>query len=136
MRPRRRILRARGGFTLVEVLVASLLLLVAVIPILKALNGSFMATAYIQQKTHSLRIAQSKLEEIRARSLYTWGSFGAYNETAASFGAYRYKVTDTLHASQEYRTITIEAGFDKDGDNQLENNEVLIELVTIIARRD
>jgi len=51
-----------AGVTLTEVVVASSLLVMAIIPILKALTAATLAATKIEWKTQSLAFAQAKLE--------------------------------------------------------------------------
>ena len=58
----------RKGLTLTEVVVASSLLAMAIIPMLRGMSGSHMVSAAVEQKTHALIMAQAKMEEIKAIS--------------------------------------------------------------------
>jgi Tfp pilus assembly protein PilV len=77
---------------------ASVLLIVAMVPILRALTKAHMFSSEIERKTQSLVFAQNKLDEIRARSVYNWSSFTASNvsamtaTTAAHFHPMRLKL--------------------------------------------
>ena len=122
-----------GGFTLTEVVVASTLLIVAIVPILKGLTGSYLASTSIEHKTSSLFLSQAKLDEIKARSIYDYAS--SFNETSTDLGdSYLCTVKDaTVHA--DLRGITIIVGYDTDGDNTLDGGEVLVTITTQLARR-
>ncbi len=71
-----------SGFTLTEVVVASALLIVAIVPILKALTGAHFSSTIIEHKTRSLTLAQSKLDEIKARSIYSYSDSFTENNTS------------------------------------------------------
>ena len=60
------------GFTLTEVVVASGLLIIAIVPILRALTGVHVSSRIIEYRTNSLIYAQAKLDEIKARSIYNY----------------------------------------------------------------
>jgi len=121
------------GLTLTEVVVASALLLIAMVPILKALTSAQVSAAIIEQKTRSLMLAQAKLENIKARSIYSYNS--SFVETNTSFeGSYLCTVTDSGSAS-DLRQITVEVGYDLDGSSTLEAQEVDVTLSTRLARR-
>ena len=123
----------RSGFTITEVVVASTLLIVAIVPILKGLTAAHLSTTIIEQKTRSLALARSKLEEIRARSIYGYSS--TYSETNTSLdGSYLCNVTDSGSGS-DLRTITVSVGYDINGDSALANDEIEVALTTLIARR-
>ncbi|MGD8499110.1 MAG: hypothetical protein PVJ86_00590 [Phycisphaerales bacterium] len=122
-----------AGFTLTEVVVASALLIVAIVPILKALTSGHVMTALIEQKTRSLTLAQAKLDEIRARSIYEYSTL--YSETSAALGdSYLCTVADTAMGS-DLRTIEVSVGYDHDGDGLLSSDEIEVTLATLIARR-
>jgi type II secretion system protein I len=121
------------GFTLIEVVVAVSLLAIAIIPILKALTVAYVASSAIEQKTCSLIYAQSKLDEIRASSIYNYNSTFAANYTSLG-NAYFYKVTDTS-AGTDLRKITVAVGYDTNGSSSISSDEVRVTLSTLIARR-
>ena len=123
------------GVTLTEVMVASGLMVVSIIPILHALVISQTTGHVIEQKTRSLALAQAKLDEIRAQALADYDrSFAA---TSVSLdGAYRGTVADTYVLLATIRTITVSVGFDRDGNGTLSSGEILVTLKTLIARRE
>jgi hypothetical protein len=122
----------RKGVTLSEVVVASGLLLFAVVPILKALTIGQTAGAAIERRTCSLALAQGKLDEIRARSLYHYDESFGEDSTALS-GAYLCDVTDDGHPTR--RLISVSVGYDRNGDTNLAASEVEVTLATYVARR-
>jgi len=124
---------ARGGFTLTEVVVASALLIIAIVPILKGLTSVHVHASQIEYKTRALNIAQARLEEIKARSVYNYGS--SYSESNTRIdGVYLRTVTDTA-ISANLRHITVICGYDADGNRVLAAGETLVTLETLIARR-
>lgn len=133
MRRELRIANRYKGLTLTEVVVASALLLIVMVPILKALTSAQVSTAIIEQKTSSLMLAQAKLEDLKARSIYSYNSSFAESNTSVD-GAYLCTVTDSGPAS-DIRQITVEVGYDLDGSGTLEAQEVDVALSTLVARR-
>ncbi len=121
-----------AGFTLTEAVVASALLLVAIVPVLKALSNAHFATVNIEHKTISLALAQAKLDEIRARSVYHYSDSFAETSTVLS-GSYLCSVTDD--AGDPLRTITVSVGYDDDADSSLAASETEVTLTTLVARR-
>ena len=121
------------GFTLTEVVIASALLIAAMVPILKAFTAANLSTAIIEHKTRSLMLAQAKLDEIKARSIYSYSS--SYTEDNTSLdGSYLCNVSDTGSGS-DLRTVTISVGYDVNGDSTLASDEIEVELSTRLARR-
>ena len=122
-----------GGFTLTEVIIATSLLIIAIVPILKALTSAQVTSAIIERRTRSLTLAQAKLDEIKARSVYDYSS--TYTETSTPLnGSYLCNVTDTS-VGAELRDIEISVGDDLNGNSTLEANEIEITLTTLIANR-
>jgi Tfp pilus assembly protein PilV len=121
------------GLTLTEVVVASALLIIVMVPILKALTSAQVSAAIIEQKTRSLMLAQAKIEDIKARSIYSYNSSFAESNTSVD-GAYLCTVTDSGPAS-DLRQITVEVGYDLDGSGTLDAQEIDVTLSTLVARR-
>jgi Tfp pilus assembly protein PilV len=123
------------AFTITEVVVASLLLGVAMVPILKALTNANLSTIVIEHKTRSLTLAQAKLDEIKARSIYHYSS--SYAQTDASLGnSYLCNVSDS-GSTGNLRTIIVSVGYDGEGvgHGTLSPDEIQVTLATLIARR-
>ena len=129
------ILRRRApGFTFTEVIVASSLLLLAMVPILKALTQAHLGSVIIERKTRCLTLAQTKLDDVKARSIYNWVG-PPFNENNTSLdGAYLCTVLDVAQ-SANLKKITVKVGYDLNGNNLLGLDEVEIGLVTLVARR-
>ena len=63
------------GLTITEVVVASGLLIIAIVPMLQALTTANLNAADVERKTRSLILAQAKLDEIKAKSIYHYTRF-------------------------------------------------------------
>ena len=124
--------RKSAGLTLTEVVVASTLLIIAIVPILKAMTSAHVSTTIIERKTRSLTLAQAKLDEIKARSIYSYSTSFTENDTSLD-GSYLCDVTDD--SGDPLRTITVSVGYDLDDDNTLTTGEIEVTLATLIARR-
>jgi Tfp pilus assembly protein PilV len=124
--------RHRAGVALLEVIVASGLLIIGVVPILKALTTAQVTSRLVDQKTHCLTLAQAKMNEIAARSI---GNFEtSYAETGTSLdGNYLGNVTDNGHAS--LKTISVAVGHDHDGNGSITGREIMVTLTTLMAKR-
>jgi prepilin-type N-terminal cleavage/methylation domain-containing protein len=120
------------GFTLTETIVASALLVIAIVPILKGLTNAHFHSVNIERKTYSLSFAQAKLNEIRARSIHHYDN--SFAESDASLdGSYLCNVADD--SGDPLRTITVSVGYDINSNNNLTADEVLVTLSTYVARR-
>lgn len=122
-----------SGVTITEVAVASALLIVAMVPILRALTAAHLNSILIERKTQSLALAQAKLDDIKARSIYTYDTSYTITNVPLS-GSYLCNVTDTGFGS-DIRTMTVDVGFDSDGNSALDASEVSVTLKTLLAKR-
>lgn len=122
-----------AGFTLTEVVTASALLIIALVPILKALTAGHVTSSIVERRTLSLVQAQGKLEKIKAQSVYNYAA--TYTETNSILnGSYLCNVTDSAITS-DLRQITVEVGYDLSGNSVLETGEIEVSLATLIAKR-
>ncbi len=122
----------RSGVTLTEAVVASGLLLVAIVPILKALTVAQVTDRAIQRKTRSLMFAQRELDRIKARSIYHYDD--CFTETSRALGeGFLCTVADDEDSS--LRLIMLSVGLDMNEDSALAPDEVAVSLSTYLARR-
>jgi hypothetical protein len=91
-----------------------------------------VSSTSIERKTRCLTLAQAKLDEIKARSIYSYSTSFTENDTSLD-GSYLCDVTDD--SGDPLRTITVSVGYDLDGDNTLTTGEIEVTLATLIARR-
>jgi prepilin-type N-terminal cleavage/methylation domain-containing protein len=128
-----RLSTSRSGFTLTEVIVASAILAFAMVPVLKGLTGAHRTSVIIERKTKSTCLAQGKLDDIKARSIYNYSS--NFTESGTSLeGAYLCDVDDTSLGSN-LRSITVSTGYDENSNSALDPDEVDIVLATKLAKR-
>ena len=125
--------RKSAGLTLTEVAVASALLIIAIVPILKGLTTAHLNTTIIEYKTRSLTLAQARLDEIKARSVYHYSDSFAQSNSSID-GSYLCNVTDAA-AGSNLRMITVSVGYDIDGNTILAGDEIEVTLATYIAKR-
>lgn len=123
----------RAGFTLTEAVVAAALLLIAIVPILKALTQANLNTVIIERKTQSLCLAQGKLNQIKAKSIYSFDD--NFAETNSSLGSsYLCNVTQTS-VNSNLKALTVSVGRDTSNNGVLDSGEIEITLQTKIAKR-
>jgi len=132
MRDRRKTKR-RTGLTISEVLIASLLLVTATAPILKALTGAQMTSTRIDHQSNCLMLARAHIEDIRAKALYNYSASYAAS-SAVLDGSYLCNVSDS-EVNSNLRQITVAAGYDENGNGTLDSDEIRVTLETLIARR-
>ena len=122
-----------AGFTLTEVVVASSLLIMAMVPILKGLTSVHLTASLVEQRTKSLNHAQTVLDDIKARLVYDYN--GNHNQNDEDLGdSYLYTLR-AVAQGPNLRKITVTTGYDKDRDSNLQTSEVLVTLETLIAKR-
>ena len=132
--------RRSAGFTLTEVVVASSLLIVAMVPILKGLTSVHLTASLVEQRTNSLNYAQTILEDIKARSIYDFtGNYNKNNKEVKDVikgvdESYLYTST-TGAMGPDLRRMTVVTGYDKNDNGNLQAAEVLVTLDTLIAKR-
>jgi hypothetical protein len=126
--------RKADGFTFTEVIVASSLLALAMVPILRALTQAHVGSVVIERRTKCLTLAQTKLDDVKARSIYNWQGPPFSEMNTPLGGNYLCTVQDTS-AGSDLKNISVEVGYDHSGNGQLGADEVEIELVTYVARR-
>ena len=124
-----------AGITLTEVVVASSLLIVGVVPILKALTSAQVTSVVIERKTRSLVLAQAKLDEIKADSIYDYTNGGSsFSESDTDLGgSYLCNVTDDT--GDPLKQISVSVGYDLNGNSSLSSGEIEVTLTTYLARR-
>jgi hypothetical protein len=125
--------RKARAFTLTEVVVASGLLVVAMIPILRGLTAAHFGARIIEKKTTSLSLAQTKLDDIKVRSVYDYD--GTITEINTDMGnSYLYSVTVSAIAAN-LKKVTLNVGHDDNGNSVLAADEIAVTLETLIAKR-
>ncbi len=128
-----RMAKRMKGYTLTEVVVASALLIIVMVPILKALTSAHVSGKIIKTKTRSLILAKNKLEGIKARSIYHYSN--SFTETNTTLeGSYLCTVIDSGSGS-DLRQITVKVGYDLNNNSVLDAHEIHVTLDTLLARR-
>ena len=122
----------RRGVTLTEAVVASALLLIGIVPLLKALATTHVMDRAIERKSWSLMLAQSELERIRAHCLYHYDENFSANSCVIQDG---YLCTVIDDRDPALRTVSVVVGLDRNADGALSEEEVEVRLCTRVARR-
>jgi len=122
-----------AGLTLTEVVIASALLIIAMVPILKGLTSAHAGTMIIERKSRSLMLGQAKLDEIKARSVYHYSDSFARSDSSLD-GPYLCNVQDSS-ISTNLRKMTVSVGHDLNDNDILDADEIEVVLATYIAKR-
>lgn len=86
--PRR---RQSGGFTLVEVLAALVLLAIVLPAVMRGVSVATGAASAAQKRTTAAGLAASKLQEIIATGQYTGGMSGDFADEGAEFAGFKWE---------------------------------------------
>jgi Tfp pilus assembly protein PilV len=121
-----------AGVTLTETIVASTLLLISIIPLIKAMTAAHGMDRVIDRRSWSLLLAQQELERIQAQSVYHYDESLAVTSHRLGDG---FLCTITDDSKKTLRTVTVAVGLDLNGDGALAANEVEVNLRTALARR-
>jgi len=103
------------------------------VPILKGLTSAHMGTMIIERKSRSLILAQARLDEIKARSVFHYSDTFAQTNVPLD-GSYLCNVEDSA-ISSDLRKTTASVGYDLDGNSILDPDEIEVTLATCIAKR-
>jgi hypothetical protein len=123
----------RSGLTLVELILASALLVVAMVPILNAAARASTTAQTIDWRTRATFLAQQQMESILAQASENFGQDFTRDWLDLGDG-YRAKVQQSPLALLK-KMIIVRVGRDGNGNGQLEDTEVLATLATIVADR-
>ncbi len=126
----RRSVRSRG-VSLVEVVVASGLLVTSLIPVLRALTVAQITAHRIALTSRSLVVAQGRLERIRAEAEMNYRqSFAVDSKDCGD----SYLATVLDDADPACRRVIVSVGYDRDESQTLSADECLVTLTSCVAR--
>jgi len=121
----------RAGMTFTEVLVSTLILSLAMVPVLQAMSRVHFFTARTEKVTRSLILAQNQLEELRARAASDFASSWSVSNQTLGGG---YLGTVSADTDPLLRTVSISVGYDENRNGVLDGSEVSAVLRSRIAR--
>jgi prepilin-type N-terminal cleavage/methylation domain-containing protein len=125
-----------NGFTLLEILLTIVILGIALIPLMELLPRALVHDAQVERETKVAFLAQQKLEEVKSKAIYDFNQ--DYNESATAFpspdSTFKYTVSDDQ--GSEIKEIAVNVWYDRNGDNDIDDDEEEIELNTKVAERN
>jgi len=125
--------RSHPGLTLLEVVLASALLVAAAVPILNAATRAVTLAQEIDWRTRATFLAQREMENVLAVAAENYGQ--DFTRNSADLGdRYRVTVQQSLLTALK-KKISVRVGRDKNGNAILDDSEVLATLGTIVANR-
>ena len=128
-------MKGKSGFTLIEVLISTIIIGVAIIPISRAMITLLEAKVISERITKTALLAKKKIEEVKLSAI---NSFDVNYTDSGTFpppdDSYRYSVWDD--EDPEMKTISTTVWFDEDGDGERDDDEIFTRLDTRLSRRD
>jgi len=116
----------QGGITLLEVMLALVILAVSGLSVMKAASGALNNQAYLEQKTLALWVASNHLAELRLEKNWPGESWTKKTDQMAGITWYvRYQLVAT--ANSDFKALDIEVS-DK------ENGQALAYIRTYVAK--
>jgi hypothetical protein len=123
--------RSHPGLTLLEVVLASVLLVAAAVPILNAATRAVTLAQDIDWRTRATFLAQREMENVLAVAAENYSQ--DFTRNSADLGdGYRVTVQQSLLPVIR-KTILVKVGRDKNGNAILDDNEVLVTLGTVVV---
>jgi len=120
----------RTGLTLMEVLVASALLGVALVPAFDMVTRGMVLARDVEVRSRAVFLAEREMETALAAAGQDFGASLA-KQSADLGDGYRATVTETV--SGLTKTVGVQVGFDADGNRTLSSGEVLVTFATVVA---
>ena len=127
MSPRR---TRRIGLTLMEVLVASALLGIALVPAFDMVTRGMVLARDVEVRSRAVFLAEREMETALATAAQNFGTSLA-KQSADLGDGYRATVTETVSGLK--KTVAVQVGFDTDSNRTLSSGEVLVTFATVVA---
>lgn len=123
--------RSHPGLTLLEVVLASVLLVAAAVPILNAATRAVTLAQEAEWRTRATFRAQAEMENVLAVAAVNYSQ--DFTKNSADLGdGYRVTVQQSLLTVLK-KKISVRVGRDKNGNAILDDNEVLVTLGTVVV---
>ncbi|MCG8696466.1 MAG: hypothetical protein MI922_00315 [Bacteroidales bacterium] len=121
----------RRGFTLVEVISATVLLSGTIIGFITIMSENLSVSREAELRIHASLLAEGEVERIKAAF---YDDFSTDVSGWSSDLGQDYRVSRSVTTVNSYlKEIEVEVGYDTDGDNSLDSEEVLVTLTTQYA---
>jgi len=132
---RNRRFRRNKGFTLFEILLSSVILGVAIVPIMQMMPQALSTGTMIERLTKVTFLAEKRMEETKNFAINDFDT--DYSVAVAAFTApdedFKYTIIDD--ADVEIKTLAVIVWYDEDADNILDDGEGNIQFDTKVVRR-
>ena len=128
-------IKNKKGFTLIELMLASMILVISIIPMTMMLPRIFTDNTSIEHTNRAVFLAQLKMEEMKTKVLTYFNH--NYSENVTAFASpnnvFKYKITD--NNDPNIKTITVEVWYDKINNNTVDTGEEYIKFITKVCNR-
>lgn len=107
-------LKRQGGMTLLEVMLALVIMATSGVAVMNAASGALNNQAYLQNKTFALWVASNSLTELKLQKIWPSASWQHDKAELADVTWYlRYKSVET--GDSDFKALDIEVSDEKDG---------------------
>ena len=120
----------RTGLTLMEVLVASALLGIALVPAFDMVTRGMVLARDVEVRSRAVFLAEREMETALAAAGQNFSASLTKQSQDLGDG---YRATVTESTSGLMKTVTVQAGFDADRNGTLSSGEVLATFATVVA---
>lgn len=129
--------RARSGLTLVEVIVALLIIVIALVPLMTMLPAGHMMRGDSERRATITMLAERKMAEVQSllRSDFAASPTPQGSFTPQGFARYRYQVTVTPVTERPLKAVSVLCWYDLDANGLPAASEVQTQLDTYVAER-
>lgn len=123
------------GFTILEVLIAIIILSVTLIPLIGLLPQVLVISSEVDRQTKVSFLARQKVEEVKTKTIcnFTYD----YSEPTTPFPDpdSTFKYTVTVGTGSDIKDINVSVWYDRNGNDAIDDGEENIELNAKVARR-
>jgi type II secretory pathway pseudopilin PulG len=117
--------------TLVELMLATALLGIAAVPIVQAYGHGLATSRQVEMRTRATLLAHQQMETAVAAAMANYSqNLGATSQSLG--GGYLATIVQTTKSTYT-RLVTVQVGYDTDGDHVLDSSEVLVTFGTLVV---
>jgi prepilin-type N-terminal cleavage/methylation domain-containing protein len=129
-------IKNRKGFTLVEIMLATVILVISIIPVTIMLPRIYTDNKSIALANRAVFLGQMKMEEVKTKALTFYNSNYSVS-SATAFASpdnmFKYKVSDVYDT--DIKTLIVTVWYDNNSNNVLDGTEESVQYKTKIANR-
>lgn len=130
---------ARLGQTMLELIAATTIISLALVPALKLMRGSLLNLEQLERNEQLVALCTSQLEHELALTVGSWDLSQRSGDFGASHPDFRYRVTKTDASASggvpgALAVVDVVVWFDADAGNDLDSDELRARLTTKLAK--